>query len=194
MDKVTLIATVFVCLFGSGGVVLWLLNRVAKRNDEHSCYGRDIKEIKNTILRVQDGLVMALEKAKDKGLNNIHFISADARNLKDFFKESQVDRIYLNFSDPWPKNKKEKMRITHIDFLDIYKYILKDKGQIHQKTDNVPLFDYSINAFKTLGFGLSQITYDLHSDGFEGNIMTEYERRFVKEGKRICRLVAENHK
>lgn len=139
---------------------------------------------------VKEAAVMALEKVDSRDLKNVLFIIEDAKNIINFFNKGEVDRIYLNFSDPWPKKSKSKRRLTHPDFLKIYKEVLKEDGEIHQKTDNVDFFEFSLESYKEMGCILSDITYDLHSTNFEDNIMTEYEKKFTKEGKPICRVVA----
>lgn len=141
------------------------------------------------IERVDDALVMAMEKACAAGLDNVRFISMDAGALCDVFAEVEADRIYINFCDPWPKKKQFKRRLTAPEFLKSYKSILKDGGEIHFKTDNVPLFDWSLESFTAAGFELSRVTHDLHRDGVCG-IMTDYESRFYAQGLPICRLVA----
>ena len=124
--------------------------------------------------------------------NNLRFILGDANGLLDYFVPGEVDRIYLNFSDPWPNRKKwQKRRLTHRNFLNIYREILKNDGEIHFKTDNTQLFEFSLNEFATCGWKLSDISLDLHNSQFHlngENIMTEYEQKFAAGG--IYRLVA----
>lgn len=135
-------------------------------------------------------IVLAAEKAKAMELKNIRFISGNVQYLADSIPEGSVDRIYLNFSDPWPKDRHAKRRLTHKNFLDLYEKILAPDGEIHFKTDNRPLFDFSLESFSENGWELSDVTFDLHSSGFEGNIMTEYEEKFSQLGFTINRLVA----
>ena len=135
-------------------------------------------------------IVLAAEKAKEKELNNIRFISGNVNELADYLPKGCVDRIYLNFSDPWPKDRHAKRRLTHKNFLDLYEKILSEDGEIHFKTDNRPLFDFSLESFKENGWELRDITYDLHNSDFEGNIMTEYEEKFSGLGFTINRVVA----
>ncbi|MCD8049926.1 MAG: tRNA (guanosine(46)-N7)-methyltransferase TrmB [Clostridia bacterium] len=139
---------------------------------------------------IDNVLVLAAEKAKAAELENVRFVSGNVKNLALWLPEGSVDRIYLNFSDPWPKKGHAKRRLTHKNFLDLYKRILVPNGEIHFKTDNLPLFEFSIQSFEENGFELSEVTYDLHNSGFEGNIMTEYEERFSGMGFKINRLVA----
>ncbi len=140
--------------------------------------------------RVSNVIVLAMEKAKAAELTNLKFILGDFAANAERFPDGSVDRIYLNFSDPWPKNGYAKRRLTHGRFLELYKRILSDKGEIHFKTDNRELFEFSLETFPKNGFTTGEVTFDLHNSGFEGNIMTEYERRFSEMGTPICRLVA----
>lgn len=144
---------------------------------------------------VKNVIVTALEKTECAGLKNIRFINANASQLADFFSPGEIDRIYLNFSDPWPRNKQAKHRLTHPAYLKAYAMILSPGGRIIQKTDNRPLFDYSIQSFTENGWTLSHITYNLHApetpyEILRQNIVTEYESRFLKEGLPIHRLEA----
>ena len=116
--------------------------------------------------------------------------NGDCLEIMKDIPDKSVDRIYLNFSDPWPKKGYAKRRLTHGGFLEIYKRILKDDGEICFKTDNRELFDFSLESFPESGFSLSEVTFDLHNSDFKGNIMTEYEERFSQLGFPICRLVA----
>ncbi len=140
--------------------------------------------------KVEDVIVMAMEKAVEAELANVRFTDMDAEKIDDFFEYGEAERIYLNFSDPWKKNKQAKRRLTHKNFLDRYKKILKPECQIWFKTDNKQLFEFSLNSFCAEDFKLSNITLDLHNSGFEGNVMTEYETRFVELGQPIYRLEA----
>ena len=136
-------------------------------------------------------LVRALEKMEEKPLDNIHFIRMDAENIVNVFEKGEVDQIYLNFSDPWPKDRHAKRRLTSKEFLARYDQILAADGEVIFKTDNRELFDFSLEQVPEAGWKLENFTYDLHhSEYLEGNIMTEYETKFVAEGKPICRLVA----
>ena len=129
---------------------------------------------------------LAIERVHD-----VLVMAADAKELTELFDAESIDRIYLNFSDPWPKSRHEKRRLTHRNFLEIYKTILKDNGEIHFKTDNRGLFDFSIEEFKEMGWELNKLTYDLHnSEYMENNVMTEYERRFSGLGFSINRVEA----
>ncbi len=142
------------------------------------------------IERVRNVIVSAMEKADNMGLKNVHFLNANARNLTDYFEDGEIDRIYLNFSDPWPKNRHEHNRLTSSNFMPTYMKLLTKGGQIHQKTDNRQLFDFSLEIYNKYGCTLSELTYDLHKDGMaESNIITEYEQRFIGLGQPIHRVV-----
>lgn len=135
-------------------------------------------------------IVLAAEKAKEMDLGNIRFVSGNVQYMADSIPEGSIDRIYLNFSDPWPKDRHAKRRLTHKNFLDLYEKLLAPGGEVHFKTDNRALFDFSLESFKENGWELSSVTNDLHNSGFEGNVMTEYEERFSSLGFTINRLVA----
>lgn len=136
-------------------------------------------------------LYRALERRAETELDNLYFLRFDAKYLTDIFGKGEIDKIYLNFSDPWPKERHAKRRLTSPDFLSIYDKILQPDGTIQFKTDNRPLFDFSVESVKeSRRWHIDEITYDLyHSEFLDGNIMTEYESRFVAEGKPICRFV-----
>lgn len=139
--------------------------------------------------RVKDCIIMAMEKAAGLGLENVRFILDDAQKLPELIDFGSVDCIYLNFSDPWPKSSHAKRRLTHRRMLRHFVPLLKEGGSIQFKTDNLGLFEFSLSEFKELGFELSQVTYDLHSEPGP-NIMTEYEKRFSDMGVKINRLIA----
>lgn len=135
-------------------------------------------------------LVEACELITDNNITNVRFLEMKAEYLPLFIREKTVGEIYLNFSTPFPKDRHESHRLTSSGFLEIYKRLMTDDGFIAQKTDSRPFFDYSIESFEANGFTLSEISYDLHSDGFEENIVTEYESKFTGQGLPIHRLVA----
>ena len=139
-------------------------------------------------------LIRALEKtdALETLPENLRFVRMDAENICNMFAEHEVDRIYLNFSDPWPKERHAKRRLTSPIFLSLYDEVLCPEGVICFKTDNRPLFDYSVETIsETSPWKLKDVTYDLHHSEFaEGNIMTEYEERFSKMGNNINKLIA----
>ena len=137
------------------------------------------------IEKVPDAMVMAMEKAKEAGLENVRFIDTDAKLLKDIFADGEVDRIYLNFSDPWPKSRDAKFRLTAPAFLRLYADVLPLGGEIRFKTDNRPLFDWSLEQLEAEGWELKDVTDDLKSE-----IMTDYEKRFVAQGVKINGVTA----
>ena len=137
-------------------------------------------------------LLRAVEKQDELNLPNLRFIRMDAEAITEVFDKGEVDRIYLNFSDPWPKDRHAKRRLTSRQFFERYNIILKKDGQVEFKTDNRPLFDFSVEEVKEAGWQLRAVTYDLHNDEklCEGNVMTEYEERFSAAGNPICKLIA----
>ena len=139
--------------------------------------------------KVPDAMVVAMERAVEAGLQNVRFLDEDALRLPELFAPSEVERIYINFCDPWPKKKQFKRRLTAPGFLALYRQVLAPGGEIWFKTDNLPLFDWSCETMAEAGFQLREVTRDLHASGPVG-IMTDYEKKFVGEGKPICRLVA----
>lgn len=135
-------------------------------------------------------LLRALEKKKEVELSNLYFIRYDAEYLNDIFDENELARIYLNFSDPWPKDRHAKRRLTSKEFLARYDKCLKKDGCIIFKTDNRDLFDFSLEQAKEAGWSTDEVTFNLHhSDYLEGNVMTEYEEKFVAVGKPINRMI-----
>lgn len=133
----------------------------------------------------------AYEETLQGTMSNLFYIRMDAENLEKVFAPNEIQRIYLNFSDPWPKDRHAKRRLTSTTFLKRYEQVLVPEGRILFKTDNVDLFDFSLESVKEAGWKLDKVTRDLHhSEYVKGNIMTEYEARFSAEGKSICRLEA----
>ena len=143
--------------------------------------------------KVADAMIIGMERVFDRGIENVRFIDTDVLALPVIFTQSEVDRIFLNFSDPWPKNRDAKHRLTSPGFLELYEGVLKPEGEIHFKTDNVPLFEYSVETFEREGWTLSEVTRDLHANGPVG-IMTDYEAKFYEQGVKINRLVAKREK
>lgn len=132
-------------------------------------------------------IVSALDKLIEADLPNVKLLNTNGEDLRNFFAKNDVQRVYLNFSDPWPKNRHEKRRLTYKTFLKIYEDILIDGGEIHFKTDNRGLFEYSLVSFSEYGMLLKGVWLDLHKSEFEGNIMTEYEEKFSAKGQPIYR-------
>ena len=143
------------------------------------------------IERYSSVLIRAVQKKEELELNNLTFILMDATEITEVFGEKEIDRIYLNFSDPWPKDRHAKRRLPSRQFLERFKVILKDDGQIEFKTDNKDLFAFALEEIEPSGFVISQVTHDLHNDASmnEGNIMTEYEEKFSKLGNSICKYI-----
>lgn len=136
-------------------------------------------------------LIRAIEKQEQLELPNLFFLREDAERLEEFFDEEEIARVYLNFSDPWPKDRHAKRRLTSVQFLKRYKAILAKDAHVEFKTDNRPLFDFSLEQVSEAGWQLVMHTFDLHNSEFvEGNIMTEYEERFSGMGNPICKLIA----
>ncbi|MBC5711700.1 tRNA (guanosine(46)-N7)-methyltransferase TrmB [Hungatella sp. L12] len=137
-------------------------------------------------------LLRGIQKRQEMELSNIYFMCVDARELSDIFAPGEVKKIYLNFSDPWPKDRHAKRRLTSEPFMEVYNKILAPDGVVEFKTDNRGLFDYSLESVPAAGWEIREYTYDLHhSDMAEGNIMTEYEEKFSSMGNAIFKLVAE---
>lgn len=132
-------------------------------------------------------IVTAVDKIKETDVENVKLLNINAETLTDVFAENEIDRVYLNFSDPWPKARHEKRRLTFKTFLERYEHILRPGGELHFKTDNRGLFEYSLKSFSAYGLLLTYVSLDLHEDGLEGNVMTEYEEKFSSMGQPIYR-------
>ena len=140
------------------------------------------------IERVPDAMVIAMERCKEMGLTNVYFVDGDAALLRDYFAPDELDRLFINFCDPWPSHKHARRRLTHVNFLVLYRGILKEGGQIHFKSDNKDLYEYSLFQFPKAGYELSEVTRNLHEHGICG-IMTDYEEKFHNMGTPINRCV-----
>ncbi len=136
-------------------------------------------------------LLRAIQKQNELQLPNVRFIRMEAEIISEVFDKGEVDRIYLNFSDPWPKERHAQRRLTSSSFLNRYDQILKEDGQLEFKTDNRELFDFSLMELNTAGWHAEAVTYDLHNDVVmnAGNIMTEYEERFSQKGNPIFKYI-----
>lgn len=137
-----------------------------------------------------DVLYNAAIKARERQVGNLRLMVFDINYIETIFAEQEVTRFYINFCDPWPKNRHAKRRLTHRSFLEKYRGLLPPGGQLFFKTDNEKLFEFSLNEFAAAGLRLGNITFDLHNSGFAGNVMTEYEQRFSSKGMRIFRCEA----
>ena len=143
------------------------------------------------IERYSSVLLRGLQKRSEMDLENIYFMCIDAKDMAEIFAPGEVDRIYLNFSDPWPKDRHAKRRLTSPVFMSVYDKILAPRGVVEFKTDNRGLFEYSLESIPDAGWEITEYTFDLHNSPMaEGNVMTEYEMKFASEGKPICKLIA----
>ena len=140
-------------------------------------------------IEMYDTVLMYAVNKIEEDIPNLRFIRMDARLIEDVF-DKEIDLIYLNFSDPWPKNRNAKRRLTHERFLSRYDTIFKKEKRIFLKTDNVGLFEFSIESLSCYGYKLRNISLDLVNSDFEGNIMTEYEKKFTEKNVKINRLEA----
>lgn len=154
------------------------ISEMAKANPSVNYIGIELQE---------SVIVSALDRLIEADVPNVKLININAEKLPEFFEKGEVNRIYLNFSDPWPKTRHEKRRLTYKSFLKSYENVLVDKGEIHFKTDNQGLFEYSLRSFSEYGLLLKYVSLDLHNSDFDGNIMTEYEKKFSERGNRIYR-------
>ena len=136
--------------------------------------------------RCREAMVVAMEKAKVMGLKNVYYIDMDVANIEDIFDRGEMDRLFINFPDPWPRKKNAKRRLTHRGFLDKYCRTVREGGEIHFKTDNAPLFEFSVEEFAACGLQVNNLTRNLHENGIVG-IMTGYEEKFHALGTPINR-------
>ena len=136
--------------------------------------------------RCREAMVVAMEKAQAMGLSNVFFIDMDVANMEDIFAPGEIDRLFINFPDPWPRKKNAKRRLTYRTFLEKYCHVVRENGEIHFKTDNAPLFEFSLEEFAACGLEVKNLTRDLHKDGIVG-IMTGYEEKFYGLGTPINR-------
>ena len=140
--------------------------------------------------RCREAMVVAMEKAQSMGLTNVFYIDMDVANMEEIFAGEEIDRLFINFPDPWPRKKNAKRRLTHRSFLDKYCRVIRLGGEIHFKTDNAPLFEYSVEEFAACGLEVKNLTRNLHENGIVG-IMTGYEEKFHALGTPInrCEIV-----
>ncbi len=159
------------------------LTTLAKEHPEHNYIGME---------RYSSVLIRGIQKQEQLQLPNLVFLRMDAANLVNIFAPGEIAGIYLNFSDPWPKDRHSKRRLTSPVFLNMYQIVLAKDGVIEFKTDNRPLFDFSVESVEnTEPWAIRYVTYDLHNSPYnEGNIQTEYEERFSSMGNPIFKLVA----
>ena len=136
--------------------------------------------------RCREAMVVAMEKAQSMGLTNVFFIDMDVEKIEEIFAVGEIDRLFINFPDPWPRKKNAKRRLTYRTFLDKYCRVIKEGGEIHYKTDNAPLFEFSVEEFAACGLQVNNLTRNLHENGIVG-IMTGYEEKFHALGTSINR-------
>ena len=156
----------------------------ARRNPQNNYVG---------IEKYSSVLIRAIQKMEERELPNVRFIRMDAEEITEVFGPGEVERIYLNFSDPWPKDRHAKRRLPSRQFLARYEKILKPEGTIEFKTDNRPLFEFALEELEPAGWKTREVTFDLHADErlARGNVMTEYEERFSAAGNPICKYIIE---
>lgn len=161
------------------------ITTLAKQNPNINYIAMEIKE---------EVLVKAVEKAIDNNLNNILFVWGNVNNILDYFEDGEISRVYVNFCDPWPKTRWAKRRLTHTNFLNMYDKVLDKEGELHFKTDNEKLFEFSLNEIASNNWRLKNISLDLVNSQFEGNVTTEYEDKFMSQGMKIFRCEAKKLK
>ncbi|MBR3051243.1 MAG: tRNA (guanosine(46)-N7)-methyltransferase TrmB [Selenomonadaceae bacterium] len=149
------------------------ITQIAERNPQINFIGLEVEAT---------CVLAAARKVREKNLSNVRLIVFDVSNIAEIFSEHEVDRLYINFCDPWPKKRHAKRRLTNIKFLEQYKKILKVGGEIFFKTDNRALFDYSLEQFALAGLEVHDVTNDLHASEPPENIRTEYENKFSEQG------------
>ncbi|WP_026093863.1 tRNA (guanosine(46)-N7)-methyltransferase TrmB [Clostridium tyrobutyricum] len=152
----------------------------ASNNKDINYIGIDLKD---------EVLIYALRRAIDMEMENVRIVPMNINNIEEVFDRDEISRIYVNFCNPWPKERHKKRRLTHTRLLEKYKIFLKPEGEIWFKTDNLELFNESQNYFKESGFNIQYLTYDLHKSNFKGNITTEYEQKFIGLGMKIMFLI-----
>ncbi|NJP36950.1 tRNA (guanosine(46)-N7)-methyltransferase TrmB [Alkalicoccus luteus] len=160
------------------------VNELAEANPDINVIGLELYE---------SVIVNGVERAVENRKPNLRFLQENAADLPQMFAAGEIDRLYINFTDPWPKKRHAKRRLTHEGFLELYREVLHREAEIHFKTDNQGLFEFSLESLSSSGAQLKNISLDLHQSEMEGNIMTEYEQKFSQKGMRIYRLEARLH-
>lgn len=156
------------------------ISKIAEKNPEKNFIGLEVE---------REVILKAARKIQEKNLENVRLVLFDINKISEIFAENEIDRIYINFCDPWPKNRHAKRRLTHEKFLRMYEKILKSGGEIYFKTDNRGLFDFSLEQFENLNLKVREVSFDLHANEPEENIRTEYENKFSALGEKINRCV-----
>ncbi len=144
------------------------------------------------IERCREAMVVAMEKAKNMGLTNVFFVDMDVALMEGCFDFGEIDRLFINFPDPWPRSKNAKRRLTFRTFLRMYSRVIREGGEIHFKTDNAPLFEFTLEELELVGLPAKNVTRDLHANGPVG-IMTGYEEKFHALGTPINRCEIVTH-
>ena len=157
------------------------ITQIAERNPQINFIGLEVEAT---------CVLSAARKVREKNLSNVRLIVFDINNVTEIFSEHSIDRLYINFCDPWPKNRHAKRRLTHIRFLEMYRQIIKVGGEIFFKTDNRPLFDFSLEQFTLARLDVRDVTNDLHANEPVDNIRTEYENKFSAAGVPINFCIA----
>ncbi len=160
------------------------VNELAEKNPEINVIGIELYE---------SVIVRGVERAVEKPKSNLILLQQNVEDLTEFFGREEIDRLFINFTDPWPKKRHAKRRLTNAGFLKKYEEVLKREAEIHFKTDNQGLFEYSLESLANYGMKLQNVSLDLHQSEMEDNIMTEYEQKFSEKGMRIYRLEARLH-
>lgn len=161
------------------------INTLANKHKDIFFLGVEIKE---------EILLEAVKKTVNLELDNLKFLWFNINYIDSIFYESEIDRIYINFCDPWPKKRHSKRRLTHKNFLIKYKKILNSSGELHFKTDCEELFEFTLNEVSNVGFKIKEVSLNLYRNGNIDNVKTEYEEKFIEQGKKIYKLVAINNK
>ena len=156
------------------------ITQLAEKNPEINFLGLEME---------REVILKAARKIQEKNLKNVRLALFDINKISEIFAENEIDRIFINFCDPWPKKRHAKRRLTHINFLEMYKKILKNGGEIHFKTDNRGLFDFSLEQFELANLNVRDVNFDLHANEPPENIRTEYENKFSALGSKINRCV-----
>lgn len=154
------------------------ISQFAERHSEINFIGIEMQ---------QDVLYSAAKKIAEKELTNVRLLVFDINKIETIFAPGEVDRFFINFCDPWPKTRHAKRRLTYVGFLEKYRKLLRPQGELHFKTDNRPLFDFSLQQFEEAGLTVRDVTFDLHAENRPDNIETEYERKFSGFGEKINR-------
>ena len=169
-----------------GAKVLWVEVGCGKGKFTAETAAANPEVLLIAVERCREAMVVAMEKAKAMELKNVFYIDMDVANIEDIFGPGEIDRLFINFPDPWPRKKNAKRRLTHRTFLDKYCRVVRAGGEIHFKTDNAPLFEYSVEEFAACGLEVKNLTRNLHEHGVVG-IMTGYEEKFYQLGTPINR-------